>query len=480
MSVITGQKRQITPLEIYAGDRLLYRSQPKQTIFHTKIEERSVNGYRDFLYGGAGGGGKSVALRWQAHNECLSTPGLRILFLRASFAELETTHLTDIVTDLPDEWGRLNKSNKRFTYYNGSFIQFGYGERVEDFKRYLSTEYDIVMIDELTTLPFKLALLIKNMRLRTTKPGFIPYFAAATNPGSISHSEVKSFFIDKDFLGRFPELAGTYHPEKVSYTRALVYDNKLLLQSDPELLGRMQSLPPDERKRLLEGSWDIFEGQFFTQFRTDIHVIKPVQLPSDCLTFAGLDYGVTTAMMLIKYNRNNNTYYVVGEWMAKGKEKEEIATYCHEYLQKRGLLGITIVGDHNMFPGDKNTKPEKTAAYEFRKLGLKLIHASKKRAPTMLYRKHCNREVKQLLSWEKNLNDFWIKKPRLYIFETCNYIARTLPALRIDPNDNEDIDPESDDHGYDALKMPIINHMRGQLSADEEEDIIKKILQSQR
>ena len=80
---------------ITINGKIYYQPQSKQKLFHDSILNRDTNHYRDFLYGGAAKGGKSYALRWEAHRNCLQYPRLRILLVRSSFPELERTHLSE-------------------------------------------------------------------------------------------------------------------------------------------------------------------------------------------------------------------------------------------------------------------------------------------------------------------------------------------------------------------------------------------------
>src|SRR5690554_2508184 len=185
-----------------------YKPQPKQKIFHNSILNRAENGYRDFLYGGAAKGGKSHALRWEAHRNCLQYPGLRILLIRSSFPELERTHLRDIQYDLPPELGSYNQQKHTFKYYNESLLEFGYGSSMQDFQQYLSANYDAILVDEMTTIPFDLTYMFR-LRLQSSRNDFKPFFAGATNPGGQAHVQVRSYFVKKNAS---PETYPDYDP----------------------------------------------------------------------------------------------------------------------------------------------------------------------------------------------------------------------------------------------------------------------------
>ena len=66
--------------------------------------------------------------------------------------------------------------------------------------------------------------------------------------------------------------------------------------------------------------------------------------------------------------------------------------------------------------------------------------------------------------------------PRLVIHESCSYLTRTLPALPVDPDDSEDVDTDSDDHGYDALtgglmaRTPVVQRSKASMRPKHPDD----------
>ena len=53
----------------------------------------------------------------------------------------------------------------------------------------------------------------------------------------------------------------------------------------------LQSLPPTQRRQLLEGNWDVSEGAAFTEFDYDNHAVAPFDLPRHWVRVKGIDYG---------------------------------------------------------------------------------------------------------------------------------------------------------------------------------------------
>ena len=98
---------------------------------------------------------------------------------------------------------------------------------------------------------------------------------STTNPGGIGHGWVKARFVDrsegKPFMGE-DGLMRVFIP-------SLLTDNKFLMEGDPEYGNRLLALPERERRALLNGDWNIFEGQYFTEFDPRRHIIDPFEIP---------------------------------------------------------------------------------------------------------------------------------------------------------------------------------------------------------
>jgi hypothetical protein len=53
--------------------------------------------------------------------------------------------------------------------------------------------------------------------------------------------------------------------------------------------------------------------------------------------------------------------------------------------------------------------------------------------------------------------------PRLVFFNTCRNLISQLPILPLDKNNSEDIDTNSEDHLYDALRYGVMTRPRSSL-----------------
>ncbi len=244
-------------------------------------------------YGGARGGGKSWALRRKLVAMCLRYPHLRALLVRRSYPELMGNHVQPMLR----EYGRLidyDAAQKRLVVRGGGTIQLGYCSADRDALRYQGQEYDVIAIDEATQLSEYQFSIFKACLRGTDDCPRRMYLTC--NPGGIGHAWVKRLFIDRVY--REGERAEDY-----GFIPALVYDNPVLLSADPDYLHALEGLPPRLRDAWLYGRWDVFEGQFFSEFDAAIHVFGApgdgVVIPNNLRRFAAMDYGFDMLALLV-------------------------------------------------------------------------------------------------------------------------------------------------------------------------------------
>lgn len=479
---------------IAINGEVIYRPQPKQQEFHNAILNRDKTGYRDFLYGGAAKGGKSYALRWEAHRNCLEFPGVRGLLIRSSFPELERTHLRDLNFDLPPQVGRYNSQKHVFTYSNNSLLEFGYGSSFDDFAQYLSANYDFILIDELTTIPFYLSYMLR-LRLQSSRKDFIPFWACATNPGNKAHNEVRSYFVKKD---ADREMYPGYDPDRVFFLPATVYDNEILLQRDPEIVDRLEQLPYPEQQKYLYGNWDLFEGMFFEDFRISHHVIDTFTPSPKNRTIGGLDYGNVTCLHVMQRDEIG-TVTVFAECYLNGMTNPtDRANAIADFLLENNLYGVSIVYDTDMEISQmSNIGIDKTPISIFRDVTVQRMgkhnaprfRVVNKRSPDKdkNYRVVCNESIKDFLKIRNicpKCNEIVkdslcekckvtpMRKSRLYITKNCQQLIKFLSDAIYDPMDrnNSDFDrsqiPKTD-HPYDSFKYGFMELYKPRASNNE-------------
>ena len=235
---------------------------PKQLLFYQSK-------YKYTLYGGARGGGKSYAVRCKACMLALNYAGIKILIIRRTFPELKENHVIPL-TERLNGIAKYKESEKAFFFPNGSRIKLGYCEHEGDVLQYQGQEWDVIFIDEATHLTeYQFQKLTEIIRGANDFPHRM-YLTA--NPGGVGHAWVKRLFIDRAYTGK-------ENPDDYTFIPASIYDNTALLEKDPGYLQTLENLPEDQKKAELYGSWDVYEGQYFTEWDRDLHVIEPFEIP---------------------------------------------------------------------------------------------------------------------------------------------------------------------------------------------------------
>ncbi len=400
-----------------------------------KLATQTADTHDFMLYGGAAGGGKSYWLRWYPIRWLIKTwketgkENIVAGLFCEDYPALKDRHIGKMTNEFPEWLGTLGDNS----IYGLSFRlkkDFGGGilalRNLDDPSKYFSSEFALIAVDELTKNKEEM---FDFLRMRKRWSGIHrTKFIAGTNPGSIGHEWVKKKFIDKVFGDNEQE------KEQFAYVRATVYDNPHL---PPEYLKGLQSLPERMRKAYLEGDWDIFEGQYFSEFSRDVHVVKPFTIPETWLRFRSIDpsgrNGITSCHWYAV--NQDKEVYVYREYYETGKDSDEHAKKIAQLSEGENYRYSII--DSAAF--GKLGLPE-TQAEVYAKNGVDdLIPASKNRIFGWDI-------VHQYLRWDEKT------KPLLKIFETSYNMIRTLPALIHDERVIEDVNTNGEDHAADELR----------------------------
>ena len=408
------------------------------TIFATKKQKRFIDSAEDeVLFGGAAGGGKSFGQIADALVFAIKYPASKQLILRRSFSELEKSLIRTALSLYPREIFTLNLSSHTGKFKNGSVIDFGYCATEGDVYQYQSAEYDVVRFDELTHFTeSQYIYLISRVRGSNSYPKQIK---STTNPGGVGHSWVKARFIDPAPAGS--AFTGSDGMRRI-FLPSLLEDNPYLMKNDAGYKARLSALPERERRALLYGDWNIFEGQYFTEFDTRRHVTEPFEIPASWRKYRTVDYGLDRLACLWVAVSPDGGVYVYRE-------------YCESQLTisaaARAILERTPPGEDiyaTLAPPDlfgRTQETGKSKAVLFSEYGLNFTKTSNDRECGWL-------SVKELLSGEAPFK----------IFKTATEIIKCLPALQRDKIRPTDCATEPHDitHAPDALRGFAIFHTR--------------------
>lgn len=411
----------------------------------------------ELLYGGAFGGGKSYFLRAWATNYCLTYPGANIPLFRRSYRELEETHIRYFQAELPNQIVTYRAARHDFEFANGSVIQCRYAESPDDVSTYQTAEWDALLIDEITQFD-QLTYIGLLSRVRSTKPWWPgPRVRAAGTPLGVGHVWVKERWVkpaDTYQIWKGPISEGGMTRQ---FIPARVTDNPALIDADPDYIKRLRSLPPEEYRARALGDWDTFTGQFFTQWRPDIHIITPFDIPPDWDKYVAVDYGFNApyAALWIARPPGTDVAYVYREHYGKDVKLEEQIYRAKQACEDSGDKVKGVIVDPALF-GKVNVKGERidSMANDWMKEFYPVIKGNNDRIPGW-------RLLREMVDWKEGPNEEVLVSPRLKVFSTCRNLIRTLPTLVMNENNPEDVDSDSEDHAADALRYGLMHMFRG-------------------
>lgn len=224
---------------------------PKQSAFLL------MNDTKEILYGGAAGGGKSVAQLMGAL-QFVDIPGYSAILFRKTYADLS---LPGALIDMSKQWlmpfveskeVKWSEKEKQYVFPSGATLNFGYLESPNDCYRYQGAEFQYIGMDEVTHIdPANYRYLFS--RLRKPKTLQVPLrFRATANPGGqFGEYYYQRFFVEGPEKGRIFIAAGL---DDNPYLDAEAYRESL------------NELDPVERERLLNGNWEIkSQGDMFSR-----------------------------------------------------------------------------------------------------------------------------------------------------------------------------------------------------------------------
>ena len=417
---------------------------------------------KEVLYGGAAGGGKSFAMLVDLLRYA-SNGNHRALLLRRTLAEL--TELVDQSRKLyPKAFpGAIFRESKNtWSFPSGATALFSYVDKDNDVTRYQGQSFTWIGVDELGQYPTPYVWNYLRSRLRTTDPEIQTYMRASANPGGVGGWWLKKMFVDPTIPNE-PFWAtdidsgkvlryGPNHPEHADeplYQRrfipARLTDNPFLMESG-EYEAMLLSLPEVERRRLLEGDWDVADGAAFSEFDRSVHVVEPFEVPYNWPRLRAADYGYSSPSCVLWGAVDwDGNIFIYRELYDKGYTGETLARIINALEENDPLMQISVLDGACW--SKHGTGP--SIAESMIRNGVRWIPADKNRIPGKI-------ELHRRLAIDERTDE-----PKLKIFSTCTNLIRTLPTIPLSKTNSEDVDTKSDDHAYDALRYMCMTRPTG-------------------
>lgn len=448
--------------ETEAPESVIWQPQPKQALMMGRAEDEA-------LYGGAAGGGKTDYLVIEALRQ-VQIPWYKGIIFRRTFPELNE------IIDKADHYyprayprAKYNSTRHCWTFPSGAKIYFGAMQYEKDKYKYQGQAYDFIGFDELTHFTASQYIYLQS-RNRPNGPDTQVYMRATANPGGVGHGWVKDRFVTagKPCETRI-EVVKISAPEGVEYrARSMVYipatvfDNRRLLENNPNYITTLAALPEAERNALLYGDWDSFTGQVFKEFRNNpdgydsqqwSHVIHPFRIPDDWKIWRSYDFGYAKPFSVGWYavDHEGCIYRIKEYYGCTGNPNTGLcldpvqqARNIREIEKSDPVLSrfkISGVADPAIWDASRG----ESIAEMMEAQRIYFEPGDHERIPGKM-------QCHYRLAFDKN------GRSMFYVFDACKEFIRTVPALVYDQKHVEDIDTEQEDHIYDEWRYLMMRH----------------------
>ena len=238
-------------------------------------------------FGGCKGGGKTETLLRESLRQ-MDNPQYRAIIFRRTYPRLgeiiDRSHKYFKGMGFVYSGKDIKLGLPAWTTRSGAKIAFGHCQHEQDKYNFQGKEFHYMgfdQVEEFTETQF-LFLVAQN---RTSNKDIRCYVRCTMNPGGVGHGWVKKRYIDclkpletKYFKRIEDEDTECSKDDEQGISRcfvpASVYDNPSIIDNDPMYVRRLEQLPEIDKQALLHGNWDVFAGQFFSEWRKAIHVIE--------------------------------------------------------------------------------------------------------------------------------------------------------------------------------------------------------------
>lgn len=248
------------------------------------------------IFGGAAGGGKTFSVLMKPFYYVFNDKDYRAMVFRRVRKDITTVGSAfDISRSLYSNFATENKTDLKWTFKSGAVVSFGGMEHLGDEGRYSGSQIDTIIFEELQeflekqfTFMFsrnrgkskakKQIICTCNPRPESWILKYIEWYL--DDDGYPLHERsgiIRYFFRQNDdiFWGNSrQELIDKFGNsisdaiKSFTFISSLIYDNKILLETNPEYIAGLKNMSFADREMLLNGCWKVSLSQG-TLFKTE-------------------------------------------------------------------------------------------------------------------------------------------------------------------------------------------------------------------
>jgi phage terminase large subunit len=431
----TKQPVNPSPRAFTIGNQVLFDPMPGAQVEFTEAQETNV-----FIYGNRGGGKSILARNW-CHGMAMANPGLVYVIVRKSYPELNLNHLMYLDDEMELLGGSYNSSEHMCFYHNGSIGVYRQCASEADMKKVVGAEASILVFDEAPELEWGwIRLMGASVRVKRGS-GLKPKVRYLGNPIGPAIDDLWSYFIDKD-VDRLAD--PHYNPADWKAIEIKMQDNVHL--DVEEYQKQFAGIPEHIRKAWVDGI-RVVNGAYFVVDPKRHHTLSVPHLLGEVDRF-----GFVT--------RAPHIYRVI-DW---GWHDEAVCLWVALYPTGRAIVFKEFVVTHMTARSFGEEIVSRSQGMKIRDTfcdpSIFPPAGSDVRLPGNILEDECH------ISLTKSRNDRavaghaiseWLNTnlqdglPAIQIYTPgCPYLTKTLPQMRMDPNDPNKI-ADGKDHAVIAL-----------------------------
>ena len=497
---------------------------PKRKLkFHLDLQPKQMQAY-DFLQpgmrpttvglGGARGGGKSHMGRHWIISMLMQYENVVGYVFRRTMDDLQDNHIIPMHMEMPWTVRYWREQKKMLVLPGNRRLRFISGENPKDVFRLAGKEAAFIFVDQAEQFTQEELEFIRTLN-RWTKNRLVHAKMLWTfNPGGIGAQYLKRVMVQRKFEGNevaedfaFVDAKGW---DNVEWLRPYLDQKGLTAEdfygwSDEERFKKfieftdygknLNTLPDDMRQAHLFGDWDTFAGQFFHEWRHQLHVRKGrlKEFPEPVMVAGAIDYGRRTCMH-VGFRTENGYVEIFDECWTEDLSPSQRAHKCADMIEKWALWKLMVLYDTNMdislknyYGGDKRPIDYFREVFKERFAEDKqpiLIPVSKRSPDNRNYRAIANEAVREFLKVTKTESGAQLG-PMVRVWENCEKLIGTLPELQYPAHgkgDGLDFDQSIGiDDAFDAFKYLLLYLQVGWQAASErpivdEDDYILRVV----
>lgn len=453
--------------------------------------------FPEVFFGGARGGGKTdgVLGKWALKERRYGAAFNARMFRRTVVSSEDAIERSKQIYGALG--GKFDSTRSMWRMPHGGRVGFAYLDSVDDADHQQGKNITDVWIEEAGQYPTPDPIDRLFGALRSADGVPIQMILTANPGGAGQHWIAKRYGMIP--FPQLPKIVSRTLPDgsvhKMAVIPSRITDNRLLIESDPGYIHRLQLVGSAALVRAwLEGDWSAIEGAFFSEWTPSQHIVTPFEIPSHWLRFRSGDWGSARPFSIGWWAVVSDDFRLPG---GRILPRGAIVRYREWYGASSPNVGIKLTAEavaegirgREIHEGPDSASPISYGVFDpaaFASDGGPSIAERMAAAPYYVYwRKADNARVARngaLGGWDqvrarligtaqRNPGDGSINwstgAPMIYFFSTCADSIRTLPALQHDKTRAEDVDTDSEDHApdeirYGCMSRPWVNDLPGQ------------------